>query len=161
MPIFVRENVFIGDINGAADILQKGSKEFTHVLSLLSSSSISFFSDWRSDVSILTKDVEKVYIDGSKICSKPYDDRFDAMASKNVLSSEKLLYSLELVGPELTLVRMAIPLRDMEEENLLDHLDVCLDFIEKGKKEGAVLVHCFAGVSRRYDGDILICVYFH
>lgn len=148
MPFLVRDNIFIGDINNAADVLQKGSKEFTHMLSLLSSSSISFFSDWRSDVSILTKDVQKVYSDGSKISTTPDNDRCDAMAPKKALSPEKLLYSLELAGPELKLVRMAVPLRDMEEEDLLDHLDVCLDFIEKGRKEGAILVHCFAGISR-------------
>ncbi|KAI7998383.1 Dual specificity protein phosphatase 12 [Camellia lanceoleosa] len=43
---------------------------------------------------------------------------------------------------------MAVPLRDTENENLLDYLDVCLDFIDKSRKEGSVLVHCFAGVSR-------------
>ncbi|KAL8041275.1 hypothetical protein ABFX02_10G155000 [Erythranthe guttata] len=43
---------------------------------------------------------------------------------------------------------MAVPLRDMESENLLDYLDACLDFIEDSRKEGSVLVHCFAGVSR-------------
>jgi dual specificity phosphatase 12 len=42
----------------------------------------------------------------------------------------------------------------MESEDLLDYLDVCLDFIEKSRKEGAVLVHCFAGVSRRYDNSV-------
>ncbi|KAL6284584.1 hypothetical protein ACE6H2_015513 [Prunus campanulata] len=36
-------------------------------------------------------------------------------------------------------------LRDMDDENVLDYLDVCVDFIDKG----SVLVHCFAGVSRR------------
>ncbi|XP_021893356.1 dual specificity protein phosphatase 12-like isoform X2 [Carica papaya] len=43
---------------------------------------------------------------------------------------------------------MAVPIRDMENENLLDYLDVCLDFVDQSRKEGAVLVHCFAGVSR-------------
>ncbi|KAI5335089.1 hypothetical protein L3X38_025222 [Prunus dulcis] len=37
-------------------------------------------------------------------------------------------------------------LRDMDDDNLLDYLDVCVDFIDK---KGSVLVHCFAGVSRR------------
>lgn len=43
---------------------------------------------------------------------------------------------------------MAVPLRDTESENLLDYLQVCVDFIERSRKEGSVLVHCFAGVSR-------------
>ncbi|KAJ0865581.1 putative phosphoric monoester hydrolase [Helianthus annuus] len=50
---------------------------------------------------------------------------------------------------DLKLVRMAVPLRDMESENLLDSLEVCLDFIDESRKTGSVLVHCFAGVSRR------------
>jgi len=45
---------------------------------------------------------------------------------------------------------MAVPLRDTESENLLDYLQVCVDFIERSRKEGSVLVHCFAGVSRRF-----------
>jgi dual specificity phosphatase 12 len=67
------------------------------------------------------------------------------------LSSEKVLYSLEYAGKDLKLVRMAVPLRDMESEDLLDYLDVCFDFIDRSRKEGSVLVHCFAGVSRRYN----------
>ncbi|PIN02155.1 Phosphoprotein phosphatase [Handroanthus impetiginosus] len=68
--------------------------------------------------------------------------------SKSSLSPDKLLYSLEYAGKDLKFVRMAVPLRDMENEDLLDYLDVCLDFIEESRKEGSVLVHCFAGVSR-------------
>ncbi|MFS7985406.1 putative phosphoric monoester hydrolase [Helianthus anomalus] len=36
----------------------------------------------------------------------------------------------------------------MESENLMDSLEVCLDFIDESRKTGLVLVHCFAGVSR-------------
>ncbi|XP_068307408.1 uncharacterized protein [Pyrus communis] len=43
MPFRVRENLFIGNISDAAEILQNGSTEITHILSLLSSASISFF----------------------------------------------------------------------------------------------------------------------
>ena len=45
---------------------------------------------------------------------------------------------------------MAVPLRDTEKDDLLDYLEVCIDFIDRGRKEGSVLVHCFAGVSRRF-----------
>lgn len=45
-------------------------------------------------------------------------------------------------------MRMAVPLRDTEDEDLIDYLDVCLDFVDEGRKVGCVLVHCFAGVSR-------------
>lgn len=135
-PFLVRDGLFIGNINSAAEILQSGSTEITHILSLLSSASISFFSEWRSSVSIPTKPIRQALFGTTGDDSAPSD------------GSQKLLYSLELAGPELKLVRMAVPLRDMENENLLDYLDVCLDFIDRGRKEGSILVHCFAGVSR-------------
>lgn len=69
---------------------------------------------------------------------------------KKSLAREKLLYLKEHAGPDLKLVRMAVPLKDTEDEDLLDYLEVCLDFIEEGRREGSVLVHCFAGVSRRF-----------
>lgn len=139
MPYLVREHLFIGNIGDAADILQHGSDEITHILSVLSSTSISFFSEWRSGLLIQTKEIRKVYVGGSGI---------DNDGSKSSLAPEKELYSLEYAGKDLKFLRMAVPLRDTESEDLLDYLDVCLDFIDKSRKEGAVLVHCFAGVSR-------------
>lgn len=137
MPFRVRDRLYIGDINDAAEVLQRGSAEVTHVLSLLSSASISFFSEWRSSVSIQTKEIRQVFSGGSPSSSGDGEQK-------------RLLYSLEFAGPELKLVRMAAPLRDTENENLLDYLDVCLDFVDESRKEGgSVLVHCFAGVSRR------------
>eukprot|EP00850_Spirogloea_muscicola_P013270 SM000089S23826 [mRNA] locus=s89:211797:212765:+ [translate_table: standard] len=47
------------------------------------------------------------------------------------------------------LERLSIPVFDDEAENLLEHLPRCLEFIERGLAQGAVLVHCQAGVSRR------------
>ncbi|CAM6017275.1 unnamed protein product [Sphagnum balticum] len=42
-----------------------------------------------------------------------------------------------------------VPLLDIHSQNLLDHLEDCLEFIESGRNSGGVvLVHCFAGVSR-------------
>ncbi|GFP95549.1 dual specificity protein phosphatase 12 [Phtheirospermum japonicum] len=134
MPHLVREHLLIGNIGDAAEILQNGSDDITHILSVLSSASISFFSEWRSGLSIPTKEIRKVYVGDS--------------GSKSSLSPDKLLYSLEHAGKDLKFVRMGVPLRDMESEDLLDYLDVCLDFIEDSRKEGSVLVHCFAGVSR-------------
>ncbi|EPS66422.1 hypothetical protein M569_08352, partial [Genlisea aurea] len=138
MPYLVREHLFIGNITDAAEILQNGSNEITHILSLLSSASISFFSEWRSEISIPAAEIRKVsageYINGD--------------GSKTSLLPDKLLYSLEHAGKDLKFLRMAVPLRDMESEDLLDYLDVCLDFIEDSRKKGSILVHCFAGVSR-------------
>ncbi|GER51982.1 dual specificity protein phosphatase [Striga asiatica] len=62
--------------------------------------------------------------------------------------SHRILYSLEYAGNDLKIVRMAVPLRDMESEDLLDYLDAALDFIENSRNDNSVLVHCFAGVSR-------------
>ncbi|BBH07138.1 dual specificity protein phosphatase-related protein [Prunus dulcis] len=146
MPYLVRENLFIGNIGDAAEVLQNGSTEITHILSVLSSASISFFSEWKKGLTIPTKEIKKVYTGGSVGGSASVDDSGDG--SKSCLLSDKLLYLLEYAGKDLKLVRMGVPLRDMENENLLDYLDVCLDFIDKSRKEGSVLVHCFAGVSR-------------
>ncbi|KAL2480782.1 Protein-tyrosine-phosphatase [Abeliophyllum distichum] len=142
MPYLVREHLFIGNIGDAAEILQNGSNEITHILSVLSSASISFFSEWRTGLSIPSKEIRNVYVGGSG----SEDDACDA--SKSSLSPNKLLYSLEYAGKDLNFVRMAVPMRDMENEDLLDYLDVCLDYIEESRKKGSVLVHCFAGVSR-------------
>ncbi|XP_051143162.1 uncharacterized protein LOC127259683 [Andrographis paniculata] len=141
MPYLVRERLFFGNITDAAEILQNGSNEFTHILSVLSSDSISFFSEWRR-LSIPSKHIRKVYVADLKA------EDISNNALRSSLPPQKLLYSLEYAGQDLKFVRMAVPLRDSENEDLLDHLDVCLDFIEDAKKEGSVLVHCFAGVSR-------------
>ncbi|KAL2895856.1 hypothetical protein RDABS01_000854 [Bienertia sinuspersici] len=138
MPYLVRENLFIGNINDAAEILEKGSSEITHVLSILSSASISFFTEWRSSLELPSKEIRRVFAGDSDFTD----------GSKSAISPEKLVYNLEYAGKDLKMVRMAVPLKDTENENLLDYLEVCLDFIEESRKNGAVLVHCFAGVSR-------------
>ncbi|XP_059277503.1 uncharacterized protein LOC132031524 isoform X1 [Lycium ferocissimum] len=147
MPYLIREHLFIGNIGDAAEVLQHGSDEITHILSVLSSASISFFSEWRSGLSIPTKEIRKVYVGDSGNADAITDE------TKSSAAPNKLLYSLEYAGKDLKFIRMAAPLRDMENENLLDSLDVCLDFIEESRKEGSVLVHCFAGVSRRMVED--------
>ncbi|XP_010552961.1 PREDICTED: dual specificity protein phosphatase 12-like [Tarenaya hassleriana] len=142
MPYLVRENLFIGNIGDAAEVLQNGSSEISHVLSVLSSASISFFAEWRSGIAIDTKEIKKVYVsDQDSLEDTGHGSEF-------ALSSDKLLYLLEYAGKDLKMTRMATPIRDMESENLLDYLDACLDFIHTSRKEGGVLVHCFAGVSR-------------
>lgn len=153
MPYLVREHLFIGNIGDAADILQHGSDEITHVLSVLSSTAISFFSEWRSEILIPAKEIRKVHVGDSGT----EDDSGDG--SKSSLAPEKVLYSLENAGKDLKFVRMAVPLRDTESEDLLDYLDVCLDFIDQSRKEGSILVHCFAGVSRRYFHLLILCTF--
>ncbi|XP_052877554.1 uncharacterized protein LOC108470448 isoform X1 [Gossypium arboreum] len=144
---FSRRNIpflFSGD---AAQVLQNGSSEITHILSVLSSASISFFSEWRSGITIPAKEIKKVFVGGSGDAAAAPEGHSDD-GSKSCLSPQKLLYLLEYAGKDLKLVRMAVPIRDMESENLLDYLDACIDFIDRSRKEGSVLVHCFAGVSR-------------
>ncbi|GLJ48420.1 hypothetical protein SUGI_1022050 [Cryptomeria japonica] len=147
MPAMVREGLFIGDIRDAAEIITNGSSKITHILSLLSSAYITFFSDWRRGFEAQTKEVEKVYKEDGQ---NPTTNGSSSSDEENQAADKrgKLLYNLELVGPELNILRMGVPLRDMENENLLDYLDTCLGFIERGRREGAILVHCFAGVSR-------------
>eukprot|EP00250_Pteridium_aquilinum_P012107 c20516_g1_i1 orf=399-1382(-) len=41
-----------------------------------------------------------------------------------------------------------LPWNDTEDQNILDTLQLCLDFINQGLQKGCVLVHCLAGVSR-------------
>ncbi|KAK2416610.1 dual specificity protein phosphatase [Trifolium repens] len=139
MPYQVRQNLFISNINHAAEILQNGTvppHNITHILSVLSSASISFFTEWRSTLSIPVNQISELHVSDLPT------------AAKSALSPDKLLYSLEYAGKDLKLVRMAVPLKDTENENLLDYLEVCIDFIDRSRKEGSVLVHCFAGVSR-------------
>ena len=53
------------------------------------------------------------------------------------------------VGPAYNFMYKTIRVADMEEENLLDHLEDTNAFIEKAIDQGgSVLVHCRAGVSR-------------
>lgn len=138
MPYSVRENLFIGNISADNNDSNESSSrpQITHVLSVLSSASISLFAEWRPSISIPVKEIRKVYVGDAD------------SGERSSLGKDKLLYGLEYAGKDLRIVRMAVPLRDMESENLLDYLDVCFEFIEERRKQGAVLVHCFAGVSR-------------
>ncbi|KAI5317696.1 hypothetical protein L3X38_037403 [Prunus dulcis] len=95
-------------------------------------------------VQFSTKEINKVYAGGSVGGSTSVGD-----GSKTSLLSDKLSCLLERAGKDLKLERMGVPLRDMDDENLLAYLDVCVDFIDKGRKKGSFLVHCFAGISRR------------
>jgi predicted protein tyrosine phosphatase len=63
-------------------------------------------------------------------------------------------HMLSLITPNLEvdkLERKIVPVRDIESQNLLDHLEGCLEFIDQGRSAGGILVHCVAGVSRRQE----------
>ncbi|CAN6373975.1 unnamed protein product [Urochloa humidicola] len=138
MPHLVRERLYFGDIKGAIAALTESSSTptFTHVLSVVSSASITFITDCRPGLSIPTEEVRRV-VAGE-----------EGAPPTATVPPGKLMRVVERAGDGLRVTRMAVPLRDTEEENLLDHLEPCLDFIDDGRKVGNVLVHCFAGVSR-------------
>ncbi|XP_024536851.1 dual specificity protein phosphatase 1B [Selaginella moellendorffii] len=46
------------------------------------------------------------------------------------------------------IVRKVIPVEDSHDENLLEHLEDALKFIDEGVNKGIVLVHCGGGISR-------------
>nr|XP_043618559.1 tyrosine-protein phosphatase yvh1-like [Erigeron canadensis] len=130
----IRDNLFLGDINSASQVLiggEYGSKEkITHMLSVWEKPSMEFFTELIPDYSVVpSKVIRTVYTEESG-------------------SDKKIHYVLENAGHDLNLVRMAVPLKDTEGANLLDNLDVCLDFIDQARKNGSVLVHCYAGLSR-------------
>ncbi|KAK1629063.1 hypothetical protein QYE76_003378 [Lolium multiflorum] len=137
MPDLVRDHLYFGGINDAIAALTgplPDGTEITHVLSVVSSASITFLTDYRPGLSLPAEEVRRVVAgeDGAPSSVAP----------------GRLMRVVERTGEGLRVTRMAVPLRDTEEENLLDHLQPCLDFIDQGRKEGSVLVHCFAGVSR-------------
>ena len=49
-----------------------------------------------------------------------------------------------------------VKLLDHPKENLYQYFDVMCDFIRQGSKEGGVLVHCYAGLSR---STTAVCAY--
>lgn len=136
MPHLVRERLYFGDIKDAIAALTEPSPAptFTHVLSVVSSASISFVTDCRPGLAVPTEEVRRVFAgeEGAAAAVPP----------------GTLMRVVERAGEGLRVTRMAVPLQDTEEENLLDRLEPCLGFVEEGRKAGSVLVHCFAGVSR-------------
>uniref|UniRef100_A0A0E0R3V3 protein-tyrosine-phosphatase n=1 Tax=Oryza rufipogon TaxID=4529 RepID=A0A0E0R3V3_ORYRU len=130
MPHLVRERLFFGDINDAIAALTTTAADtggFTHLLSVVSSASISFITDCRPGLSIPTEEVRRV-VAGE-----------EGAPPVSAVAPGRLLRVVERAGVGLRVTRMAVPLRDTEEENLLDHLEPCLDFIDEGRKEGNVL----------------------
>lgn len=104
MPYRARENLFIDNISNVANIFQKESAEITHILSIFSSISISFFFEWRSSLVIPTKEIKKVYVGGSDSSGAGLGSE-DASGrdggSKISLLPKKLLYSSEYAGKDL------------------------------------------------------------
>ncbi|EOA20873.1 hypothetical protein CARUB_v10001210mg [Capsella rubella] len=141
----VRENLYLGDILAAAEILKNGSSEISHLLTVFHCPHISeLYPKWRN-AKLVSKGIKEVYVGGDDQESSSQGMEF---ARESALPSGNLLYSLEHTGKDLKFTRMVVFAHDKEWENLLDFFDLCLDFIDAGRKEKGVLVHCFAGTSR-------------
>lgn len=80
-------------------------------------------------------------------------DIHDAM-SKHFLDTNNIKYILNCTDdipkffPEMKFLR--VPVEDREDEDISEHFDAVIKFIDdaREKGDGALLVHCFSGVSR-------------
>jgi len=134
----VRDGLYIGNITDAAAVLSSAAADssrrlshaaaaVTHLLSLISRGINPL--DFKRPAHIPDPDQELQQAAGEQPCTP--------IPSSSSPGNSKLK-------------KLTVPLLDSQSQNLLDHLDECLEFIESGRKDGGiVLVHCFAGVSRR------------
>lgn len=122
----VRKGLFIGDRTAALKVLSTSNHHITHVLSLISSNALTTIGK-----PLLLKDLETLRLSESLL---------------SLISASAI--QLELSGHDFKVIRMSVPWNDTEDENILDRLEACLEFIDHGRKEGTVLVHCLAGISR-------------
>jgi len=142
----VRDDLYIGNITDAAAVLSSAAADssrrlspaaaVTHLLSLISRGINPL--DFKRPAHIPDPDQELQQAAGEQPCTP--------IPSSSSSSSSPA--SSSAGNPKLK--KLTVPLLDSQSQNLLDHLDECLEFIESGRKDGGiVLVHCFAGVSRR------------
>ncbi len=142
----VRDGLYIGNITDAAAVLSSAAADssrrlspaaaaVTHLLSLISRGINPL--DFKRPAHIPDPDQELQQAAGEQPCTPiPSSSSSSSPASSSPGNSK--------------LKKLTVPLLDSQSQNLLDHLDECLEFIESGRKDGGiVLVHCFAGVSRR------------
>lgn len=139
----VRDGLYIGNITDAAAVLSSVAADssrrlspataaVTHLLSLISRGINPL--DFKRPAHIPDPDEELQQAAGEQPCTPIPSSSSTASSSPGNSKLKKL----------------TVPLLDSQSQNLLDHLDECLEFIESGRKDGGiVLVHCFAGVSRR------------
>ncbi|CAM6105567.1 unnamed protein product [Calypogeia fissa] len=134
----VRDHLYIGNITDANAVLQSSELKVTHMLSLLSNQVLSQQNPKPGDpYALVAKRGGTHDLPTTKPAEHPStpESRGSGTVERQNVGGQEI-------------VRMTVPLRDMEKENLLDHLETCLDFIEEGRTKGDVLVHCVAGVSR-------------
>ncbi|EFJ34187.1 hypothetical protein SELMODRAFT_406660 [Selaginella moellendorffii] len=116
----VRDDLYLGDIGDALLFLSGTKAGVTHVLSVLP---------------LCPNHESKDFV--------PYGPLSDANAFFRV--SVELQNKCDFSGLP---IRKVVPLEDSADENLLERLEECLEFIDRGVKEGIVLVHCGGGFSR-------------
>lgn len=116
----VREGLYIGNLLDATAVKASSSTSITHILNLIPP--------------------QKKAPTGRKVAPCPVGAQGESLADGTLPPALSC-------APKI--VSLNVPMRDIETQNLLDNIEVCLDFIEMGLASGAVLVHCLAGVSRR------------
>lgn len=139
----VREGLYIGNFFDMCMVLGDDSKvpvKFSHVLSLLSTNFLQTSFDGRKQF-------------GSSLSRKTHSesDLVRNSSSETGVSGpgiETGYCSVETTGRRSQITRMKVLLNDDPTENLLDRLEACLEFIDKAREQGTILVHCMAGVSR-------------
>ena len=92
-----------------------------------------------------------------EICVKIIDGVFlgsyKTSMSKTTLSANNISYVL-CVGNEMETIfkdgykYMKLDVTDTEDENILFNFESVYNFIEEGKSQGGVLIHCYGGISR-------------
>ncbi len=141
----VRDGLYIGNITDAAAVLSSAAADssrrlspaaaVTHLLSLISRGINPL--DFKRPAHIPDPDQELQQAAGEQPCTPIPSSSSSSSPASSSAGNPKLK-------------KLTVPLLDSQSQNLLDHLDECLEFIESGRKDGGiVLVHCFAGVSRR------------
>jgi hypothetical protein len=124
----VREGLYIGNITDAAAVLSAAEEEKERPSSSPAAAVTHI-------LSLISQEIDP--LDFKRPASR---DPRAAVPSSSSSSPNK----------NCKLKQKTVPLLDIHSQNLLDHLEDCLDFIESGRNDGGVvLVHCFAGVSRR------------
>ncbi|KAJ7523775.1 hypothetical protein O6H91_18G062500 [Diphasiastrum complanatum] len=135
----VRDGLYIGDLADASAVVSGLYPEnITHLLSLLS---LKVMPPAAAAVDSNPSVSGHEFSSGSFVSNSSSENQF-CFGSSGDFSGDEGCKS------EAKLVRKSMPLSDMETENLLEHLEECLAFVEEGVKSGAILVHCLAGVSR-------------
>eukprot|EP00250_Pteridium_aquilinum_P004516 c14716_g1_i1 orf=115-774(-) len=115
------DGLYIGNVQLALQVLRSDNHMgVTHMLSLVSSSILS---------SLCTS------------CACPPTSIFFSNRKPSFASFETAKHGSHLL-------RMVVPLMDTPEEDILQILQPCFDFINEGRRQGTVLVHCMAGRSR-------------